>query len=128
MPRAKALKVRVEDKPGLLGEMAAALGDKKVNILALNAWVEGAEGVVRMVVGNVGAAKRVLAAKGWKAEDCEVLEVEIADKPGTLGAVAKALGAAGVNIEYVFQGVAGARKATVFMGVSDLKTAIKALR
>ena len=128
MPRAKELKIRVEDRPGMLGEVAAALGEKKVNLRAVNAWIEDGQGVVRIVADQVGAAKRALAARGWKAEEQEVLEVEIPDKPGALGDVAAAIGRAGVNITHVYIGTAGARKATVFMGVSDLKTALKAVR
>ena len=128
MPRAKELKIRVEDRPGMLGEVAAALGAKKVNLRAVNAWIEDGQGVVRLVADQVGAAKRALAARGWKAEEQEVLEVEIPDKPGALGDVAAAIGRAGVNITHVYIGTAGARKATVFMGDSDLKTALKAVR
>ena len=68
MPRAKEIKIRIEDRPGMLGEVALALSEKKVNLRAVNAWVENGEGVIRMVVDNVGAAKRALAARGWKAE------------------------------------------------------------
>jgi hypothetical protein len=128
MPRAKELKIRVPDRPGMLGEVALALGEKKVNLRAVNAWVEGAEGVVRMVVDQVPAARKALAARGWKVEEQEVLELELSDKPGTLGAVAEALGRAGVNITHVFVGTGGSRKATVFLGVSDLKAALKAAR
>jgi hypothetical protein len=128
VPKAKELKIEVEDRPGMLGEIAAALGEKKVNLRAVNGWVEGGKGVVRLVVDEVGAAKKVLKARGWTAEEREVLEVELADKPGKLGEVAKQLGEAGVNITHVFVGTAGARKATVFFGVSDVKAAMKALR
>jgi hypothetical protein len=128
VPRAKELKVRVEDRPGMLGEIASALGDKKVNLRAVNGWVENGQGVVRIVVDKVAAAKKVLAAKGWKPEEQDVLEVELSDKPGTLGDAAKRLGTAGVNITHVFVGTAGARKATVYFGVSDIQTAMKALR
>jgi hypothetical protein len=128
MPRAKEIKIRVEDRPGMLGEVALALSEKKVNLRAVNAWVENGEGVIRMVVDNVGATKRAFAARGWKAEQQEVLEVELADKPGALAALATALGEAGVNITHVFVGTAGARKATVFLGVSDLKAGLKAAR
>ncbi|HTN51784.1 MAG TPA: ACT domain-containing protein, partial [Anaeromyxobacter sp.] len=97
-------------------------------IRAINAWVEGAEGVVRLVVDKVPAARKALAARGWPADEHEVLEVELADKPGSLAAVAGALGDAGVNVTHVFGGPAGARKASVFLGVSDLKAALKAAR
>ncbi len=128
MPRAKELKVRVEDRPGMLGEVTSALGEKKVNVRAVNGWIENGQGVVRMVVDKVPVARKVLAARGWKAEEQDVLEVELPDKPGTLGDAARKLGAAGVNITHVFVGTAGARKATLFFGVSDIKAALKALR
>ncbi len=128
MPRAKELKIRVQDRPGMLGEIASALGEKKINLRAVSAWVEGNEGVLRLVVDQAGAAKRVLAKHGWQPEETEVLELELPDKPGALGDAAAALGKAGVNITHLFVGTAGARKATVFAGVSDLKAALKAVR
>jgi hypothetical protein len=128
MARAKELKIRVPDRPGMLGEIAAALAEKKVNLRAVNAWVEGSEGVVRLVADKTGAAKRVLASRGWTPEEHEVLEVEVPDKPGALAALSQKLGAAGVNITHVFLGTAGARKATLFLGVSDVAAASKAAR
>jgi hypothetical protein len=128
MPRAKELKVRVTDRPGALGEVAAALAEKKVNLRAVNAWVEGNEGVIRMVAEKTPAAKKALAAKGYQVTEQEVVEVEIPDKPGALAEKAAALGRAGVNITHVFVGTGGARKATVFLGVSDIAAALKALR
>jgi hypothetical protein len=128
MPRAKELKVRVTDRPGALGEVAAALAAKKINLRAVNAWVEGNEGVVRLVADKAAAAKKALAAKGWQVEEVDVVELELPDKPGALADKATALGRAGVNITHVFVGTAGARKATVFLGVSDVAAALKALR
>ena len=128
MPRAKELKIRVEDRPGMLGQVALALADRKVNLRAVNAWIEDGEGVIRMVVDQVGAAKKALAARGWTAEEQDVLEVELPDKPGALGDLATALGEAGVNITHVFVGTGGARKATLFLGVSDIKAALKKAR
>jgi hypothetical protein len=128
MPRAKELKIHVPDRPGLLGELASALGEKKINLRAVNAWVEGTEGVIRLVVDKVAPAKKVLAAHGWQAEEKEVLELELPDKPGALGEKAAKLGKAGINITHVYVGPGGARKARVFLGVSDVAAAMKAAR
>lgn len=128
MPRAKELKIRVPDRPGMLGEIAAALRDKGVNLRALNGWVEGGDGVVRVVADKAGAAKRALAGKGWAPEEREVAELELADRPGALAEIAQALGAAGLNLEYVYLGTGNARKATLFLGVADVGAALKALR
>ncbi len=128
MARAKELVFRVTDRPGMLGEVASALGEKKVNVRAVNAWVEGSEGIVRVVVDKHAVAKRLLAQRGWQPEERDVIELELADKPGALGAAAAKLGAAGVNITHVYLGTGGSRKATVFLGVSDVAAASKALR
>ena len=128
MPRAKALVVRVEDRPGTLGEIASALGAKKVNLRAVYGGSEGGQGVVRMVVDKFAAAKRILAARGWQPEEEEVVEIQLLDRPGTLGEAAKMLGDAGVNIKYVFVSTGGARNVTAFLAVSDMKAALKALR
>lgn len=128
MARAKELKFRVPDRPGMLGEIASALGEKKVNLRGINAWVEDTEGVVRIVVDKHAVAKKLLEQKGWMPEERDVIELELPDKPGALGVAATKLGRAGVNITHVFVGTGGAKKATVFLGVSDLAAATKALR
>jgi len=126
MPRARELKIRVENRPGMLGQVASALAEQKVNVRAANAWVEDGQGVIRLVVDRPAAARKALAGRGWAAQEEEVLEVELADRPGSLALVATALGQAGVDIRHLYVGTAGARKATVFLGVSDLPAALKA--
>ncbi len=128
MPRAKALKVKVADHPGVLAEIASALGGKGINLRAVHGYAEKGQGVVCLVVDKLAAASRVLVARGFHPEEEEVLEIQLAHKPGALGEAAKMLGDAGVNIKYVFVGPAGARKATVFLAVSDMQAALKALR
>jgi hypothetical protein len=128
MPRATELKIRVDDRPGVLGEIALALGEKKVNLRAVNAWVEGTQGILRMVVDKTAAAKKALAAKGVAFEEKEILEVDLADKPGELGRLAQKLGAAGINIQYVFAGTAKGKKVSAFLGVPDVKAAMAAAR
>jgi hypothetical protein len=128
MARAKELKFRVPDAPGVLGDIATALAAKKVNLCAINAWVEGAEGVIRLVADKPAAAKKVLTSRGWQVEEKEVLELELPDKPGALAAVATKLGKAGISIQHVMVGTAPARKCTVFLAVPDIKAAQKAAR
>jgi hypothetical protein len=128
MPRAKELKITVPDRPGALGEVAGALAEKKINLIAVNAWVEGNEGVIRLVADKAAAAKKALSARGWTVEEHEVVALVLADKPGALAEKAAALGRAGVNITHVMVGTAGARKATVFLGVTDVAAALKAAR
>lgn len=126
MPRAKQFNLRVPDRPGMLGEVASALGDRKVNIRGMCAATQGGSGMVWIVVDKAAAAKRVFSSNGWLASEEDVLEVTLSDNPGSLGRFASKLGKAGVNITFAYAANAGsARKANVFFGVSDLKAALK---
>ncbi len=51
------------------------------------------------------------------------------DRLGSLGAIAGRLGGAGINIEYAYTGAAkSAQRVNTYFAVSDLKTALKAVR
>lgn len=129
MPKARQLTAWVPDRPGMLGEVAAALAAKKVNIQAFIAAVMDGRGGLRMIVDKPATARKVFAEYGWEASEEDVIEVTLADKPGSLGNVAKKLGAAGVNIQYAYTGTAkSAARVNTYFGVSDVKAGLKALR
>ena len=125
MPRAKQLTLTVPDRPGMLGDIASALGAKKVNIKGICAATTGGGGMIWLVVDKNAAAKKVLAQNGWKASEDEVLAVDLSNAPGSLGRFATKLGKAGINISFVYAGPGPARKVTGYFGVSDLKAALK---
>jgi hypothetical protein len=129
MPTAKQLTVGVENRPGMLGEVGSALGAKKVNILAFMATVTDNRGTIRMVVDKPAAAKRVFAEHRWETTEEEVLKVTLPDEPGSLGRIAHRLREASVNIEYAYAGLGpSARRVNAYLGVSDLKVALIAVR
>ena len=129
MPTAKQLTVGVENRPGMLGEVGSALGAKKVNILAFMATVTDNRGTIRMVVDKPAAAKRVFAEHRWETTEEEVLKVTIPDEPGSLGRIAHRLREASVNIQYAYAGLGpSARRVNAYLGVSDLKVALIAVR
>jgi hypothetical protein len=129
MPKAKQISAWVEDRPGMLGRVADALGERGISIRAFMAAVMDGRGFVRVVVDRPSAARRVFATHGWKTTEDEVVELTVPDRPGALGRVADRLGAAGVNIDYAYVGTArSASKVNLYLAVRDLKAAVKALR
>lgn len=129
MPRVKQLSAWVEDRPGMLAQLAGALGERGVSIRAFMATSIDGKGFIRLVVDRPAEARKVLKRHGWALTEDDVVEVTTADRPGALGAVAERLGAAGVNIPYAYVGVAGAaRKVNFYLAVSDVKAALAALR
>lgn len=129
MARAKQISAWVEDRPGMLGRVADALGGKRISIRAFMAATMGGKGFVRVVVDRPAAARKIFAAHGWKTTEDEVVEVTVPDRPGALGAVADRLGAAGVNILYAYVGTArSASKVNLYLAVAEPKVAERALR
>src|SRR5260370_13411141 len=106
MPRAKQLTLTVPDRPGMLGDIASALGAKKVNIVGVCGATTGGGGMIWMVVDKTAAAKKVLAQNGWPATEDEVLAVTLSDTPGALGRYATKLGQARGNISFPYTGPA----------------------
>src|SRR2546421_7557770 len=126
MPRAKQLTVTVADRPGTLGEIAAALGEKKVNIVGFAGAKQGEMGMIWLVVDKTAAAKKVFAQRGWNTVEEEVLAVTLPNTPGSLGRFATKLGKAGVNITFAYTGSAGsARKLNAYFGGAGLKAGLK---
>src|SRR2546430_17360104 len=122
MPRAKQLTVNVPDRPGTLGEIAAALGEKKINIVGLCGAKTGDTGMIWMVVDKNAAAKKVFAQHRWDTSEDEVLAVTLPATPGSLGRFATKLGKAGVNITFAYTGRAGsARRPPSYFAASDLQ-------
>jgi hypothetical protein len=129
MPKAKQISAWVQDRPGMLGRVADALGERGISIRAFMAAVMDGRGFIRVVVDQPAAAKRIFKTHGWKTTEDEVVELTVPDRPGALGRVADRLGAAGVNIEYAYVGTArSASKVNLYLAVPDVRAAVKALR
>ena len=129
MPRAKQISAWVEDRPGTLGKLADALGEKRVTIRAFMAATMDGRGFVRLVVDRPAVAKKVLAAHGWESTEDDVVEVTVSGRAEAVGKVADRLGEAGINVQYAYVGSAGsARSMNLYLSVTDVKAALKALR
>lgn len=125
---AKELTITMPNRPGQLGVLADALGKAGVNIDALSAATAGGKGVIRIIPSDAAKAKRALkAAKIRVSGEREVLEVRLANKPGTLARVAKRLGRAKVNIDSAYVIKADRRRAITAIGVKNVRAAKKAL-
>jgi hypothetical protein len=129
MARVKQISAWIEDRPGLLGELARALGVSKVDIRAFMASVLDGKGFIRLVVDKPAAARKVFASHGWKTTVDELVEVVIPDRPGAMGRIADKLGAAGINIHYGYVGSSGkAGTVSLFLAVEKPARALQALR
>jgi hypothetical protein len=127
---ATELTVKLPNRAGQLGTLAGALGDAGVNMRSIAATTGGGQGTVHIVVDDKDAAKarRAIRAKKFRiAGDRKVVEVRLANRPGTLARAANRLGKARVNIESAYMLAQGKRSSTLALGVKNARAAKKAL-
>ncbi|WP_456474728.1 ACT domain-containing protein [Candidatus Pyrohabitans sp.] len=116
--------VFVENKPGRLSKVTEVLGEAGINIRALSIAELGEFGVIRLVVDKPHEARAVLTNSGFTVGINRVLAIEMGDEPGSLAKIASALGNAGVNIDYAYAFIAGAKeKAVLIARVDDIRKA-----
>ena len=99
------LTVKLPNRTGQLGALAAALGDAGVNMRSVAATTGGGSGIIHIVVDDKDAARarRALKAKKYRiSTDRKVVELRLANKPGTLARAANRLGKKKVNIESAY--------------------------
>src|SRR5437868_15132088 len=119
MPTSKELTIHMENKPGTLGKLCKTLADQRVNIQAFQSVPSEKDSVVRMVVDNTTAAKKVLDTERLRHTETEVAQVRLANKPGELAHAASDLGGSNINIEYAYSGLDSSNSPVVFFGVKD---------
>jgi hypothetical protein len=105
------LTVVLQDRPGELARLGQATGEAGVNIQGMCAFTGEGRGIIHLLVDDaqVAVARQALEEAGMGvADEREALVIDVEDRPGTLGELARSLGEAGVNIELAY---------TIFGGV-----------
>ncbi len=102
------LTAHLENKPGRLAKICEALAHEKVNIRALTVMDSGDRSVLRFVVDQVEPALKILTSLGTESTSCDVLAVEIENRPGSLTRVLEKLASEHINIEYAYVSAASA--------------------
>jgi hypothetical protein len=128
MPKMKEFTVTIEDKPGALGKCFLALGQRGVNILAFQSFVEEGESLARLLVDDPAAALAVLGGLRMIFEQTEAAVVSLPNRPGELGRAASLLGENKVNVEYSYFGQEpGSQRVMLVFGVDNTTKAANLL-
>jgi len=100
----KDLSIALDNRPGALAEMGAALGGAGVSVEGGGAWVVDGQGVAHFLFADGTAARKALEAAGIRVlEERDVLVQRLKqDVPGQLGMLTRRMAEAGVNIEVLY--------------------------
>lgn len=119
MAKTKQFTISMANRPGTLAEVARALGNAKVNILALLGTAQGTTSTVELVVEDAKRAKKALDGAGLTYKESTAEEHELPNKPGALAECLDKLAAKGVNLSSICATAAkGGRKAVVVYTVA----------
>ncbi len=109
--------IDVENSPGALAEVAAAISDAGVNIAAATCVGPADRAQLHILVRHAEAARHALAISHLGvSREREVVVVEVEDRPGVLADLTWKIAKAGVNLDLVYV----ATRNRVVFGASDL--------
>jgi hypothetical protein len=124
---ARDLTLILQDRPGELARLGQALGEAGVNVEGMCAMTGEGTGVIHVLVDDAAArrAREALERAGMGvADEREALVIDVEDRPGTLGELARTLGEASVNIDLAYTTFGGVR---LVIATDDLESARAAL-
>jgi hypothetical protein len=118
------LVIDIENTPGALAQVAAAISDAGVNIAAATCVGPGDRAELHILVPHAEAAKHVLAISHVAvSREREVAVVNVDDRPGVLADLTRKIARAGVNLDLVYV----ATQNRVVFGADDLEALRAAL-
>jgi hypothetical protein len=97
------LVIDIENTPGALARVAAAISDAGVNIAAATCIGPGAQAELHILVKHAEAAKHSLALSQLAvSREREVVVVSVENRPGVLADLTRKIAKAGVNLDLVY--------------------------
>ena len=115
---AKDLTIALEDRPGILAELGEALGGAGINIEGFCGYRSEGTGIVHLLVEDATAARGALEGAGFEVQhEREVIVVDVEDRPGALGVVARRIAGADVSLDLAYLGT----NTRIVVGADDLE-------
>jgi len=117
------LTVVLQDRPGELARLGEIIGEAGVNIRGLAAFTGEGRGIIHVLVDDdavVRATDGLRRAGMALADEREVLVVDVVDRPGSLGELARELSEANVNIDLAYTTFGGVK---LVIATDDLDSA-----
>jgi hypothetical protein len=111
------LTIDIDNSPGALAQVAAAISDAGVNIAAATCIGTGERAELHVLVPHAGAARHSLAISHVAVtREREVVVVDVEDRPGVLADLTRRIARAGVDLDLVYV----ATRNRVVFGAADL--------
>ena len=111
------LVIEIENEPGALARVAAAISDAGVNLAAATCMGSTDQVELHILVPHAEAARHALAiSQVGVTREREVVVVEVEDRPGVLADLTRRVARAGVDLDLVYV----ATRNRIVFGAADL--------
>ena len=111
------LVIDIDNNPGALAEVAAAISDAGVNISAATCIGPGERAELHILVPHAEAVRHQLAISHLAvSREREVVVVDVEDRPGVLADLTRKIARAGINLDLVYV----ATQNRIVFGADDL--------
>ena len=121
----KDLTVIMDDQPGKLAELGEATGKRGVNIDGLCAMTGDGKGFIHVLVEDAGSARKALEDAGISvADERDAVVVDLHNKPGAMGEIARDLAEADVNVDVAYTIFSGVRLVIVTEDIEKARAAL----
>jgi hypothetical protein len=121
------LSVFLENKAGRIAEVLEVLGKNNFRITALSVADTSEFGILRLIVEDPEAARKILRENNFTVNISEVISVMAPDEAKYYAKILKILSATGISVEYTYAFSRG-KKALIFLQCNDNLKAIKSLQ
>lgn len=100
--KGKEITVRVRNDIGVLSQLCRLIADKGINILAVCAWVEAADAVIRMVTSDNLRVMDALREKHYNPHESAMVLLQTDHKPGVLRHITEKLAQRGLDLHHLY--------------------------
>jgi hypothetical protein len=119
--------IRTTNKIGALADFSKVVARKGVRILAMSAWVEEEEAVIRFICEDLPRTMAVLRDSGYDPQERDVVLVEAAHQPGILLELADILAANNIDITHLFASAVHKNECLAVLNSSDNEQVVRLL-
>ncbi len=127
--RKSELKVLAKDRVGATAELSKMISEKGVNIEDICVYTLGGDVAFYIVTDDNKKLSGILAEKGYRFEEREVVMLSLENRPGALQEVADKLKQENIDIKYLYGTTAcKGENTTLIFSSSDNEKAVEVLK
>lgn len=121
--------VFLENRKGRIRDFAKVLSDNNIDLVSMSIADTKEFGILRAITTDNETAVAKLKMAGFTVSSCDLIGIEVEDRPGGLASVLSLLDDAGVDIEYLYSySRSEANKAIIMLKVDNYDLTLNVLK